>query len=291
MSGQDNTNATDTTTPGKVPPAPKGTLKKVRVGHLQEMKASGRPITVVTAYDAPTAALADKAGLDVLLVGDSVGNTVHGFETTLPVTMDMMILHTAAVARGAQRPLIVADLPFMTFQVSVEKTLENAGRLVSKGGAEAVKLETNDPHVLSSVERLVSAGIPVMGHVGLTPQSVNATSGYRVQGRGEDAAKALLEQSLRVQEAGAFAIVLELVPATLAQQVTERLSVPIIGIGAGVHCDGQVLVFHDLVGLTESPPRFARKYMDMRAGVLRGLRKFARDVREKSYPDTGHSYE
>ncbi len=291
MSGQEHTNATNPTTSPKVPPAPKGTLKKVRIGHLQEMKAAGRPITFVTAYDAPMAGIADQAGIDAILVGDSVGMTVHGFETTLPVTMDMMIMHTSAVARGARRPLLVADLPFMAFQISPEKTMENAGRLMQEGGAEAVKLETNDPHVLESIERLVSAGIPVMGHVGLTPQSVHSTSGYRVQGRGEDAANILIEQALGVQAAGAFAVVLELVPAELARRVTAELKIPTIGIGAGVNCDGQVLVLHDLIGLTQSPPRFARKYMDMHAGVLRGLRKYARDVRERSYPDPGHSYE
>lgn len=276
---------------GTVPPAPPGTKRKVRVAHLGEMKGSGRPITVVTAYDAPMAELADKAGLDVLLVGDTVGMVVHGFETTLPVTMDMMILHTQAVARGARRPLLVADLPFMAFQVSAEKTVENAGRLMQLGGAEAVKLETNSPRLLPTVEAIVQAGIPVMAHIGLTPQSVHALSGYRVQGRGEEAAMRLMEQALALEAAGAFSVVLEHVPASLAKEISRQLRIPAIGIGAGVHCDGQVLVMHDVIGLTESPPRFVRKYVDMRAGVLRGLRKYARDVRERSYPDAQHSHE
>lgn len=275
----------------KVPPAPKGVATKVRIPHLREMKQAGRPISMVTAYDATLAALADQGGVDMILVGDSLGQVVHGFDTTLPVTMDMMLMHTQAVARGARRAFIVADMPFMSCQVSPEETLKNAGRLMKEGGAEAVKIETTNERIIDIVRYIGEAGVPVMAHIGLTPQSIHALGGYRVQGRGEDKANRLIELAKMAQDAGAFAIVLELMPRDLARRISESLRIPTIGIGAGNDCDGQVLVMNDLIGLTEKPPRFARKYVDMRAGVLRAVRKYTRDVRERSFPSEENEFE
>lgn len=275
----------------RVPPAPPGVARKVRVSHFGQMKDARRPIVMITAYDATMAALADAASADMILVGDSLGQVVHGFETTLPVTMDMMVMHTAAVARGARRAFIVADMPFMSYQVAPKETLENAGRLMKEGNAEAVKLETGNERIVDTVRYIAEAGIPVMGHIGLTPQAIHQLGGYKVQGRHEPDADRLIEIALRVQEAGAFAIVLELMPRDLARRITERLEIPTIGIGAGADCDGQVLVMNDLLGLTEKPPRFAKKYVDMRAGALRGIRKYSRDVRERHFPAPEHEFE
>lgn len=272
----------------KVPPAPPGVAKKVRIPHLLQMKRDGRPIVMLTAYDAPTAKLADDGAVDVVLVGDSVGMTVHGFETTLPVTMEMMILHTQAVARGAKRALIVTDLPFMSYQLGPEQTLANAGRLLAEGGAAAVKLESVNEATLPSIRAIVDAGIPCMGHIGLTPQAIHSLGGYRVQGRTEDHAERLIELAKKIEAAGAFGIVLEMMPPALAARVTAALHIPTFGIGAGGACDGQVLVLHDLLGITENPPRFAKKYVDFRAGMLRAVRKYGRDVREKLFPTAEH---
>ncbi len=255
------------------------------------MKEAGRPITMLTAYDAPLAALADAGSVDVVLVGDSLGQVVHGFDTTLPVTMEMMILHTQAVARGAKRALLVTDMPFMSYQVSPDQTLVNAGRLLKEGGAEAVKLETNNERIIETVKYIVDAGIPVVGHIGLTPQSIHALGGYKVQGRREEDAERLKQQALAVERAGACAVVLELMPRDLARQITASLGIPTIGIGAGADCDGQVLVLHDLLGLTEHPPRFAKKYVDMRNGMLRAVRKYTRDVRERLFPAKENEFE
>ena len=274
----------------KVPPAPPGVATKVRIQHLQQMKDATRPITMLTAYDAVTAALADEGSVDVLLVGDSVATTLHGHEDTIPATLDMMILHTRAVVRGSRRCLIVTDLPFMSYQVSVEQALESAGRLLKEGGAAAVKLESCSDRSLPAIRALVDSGIPVMGHIGLVPQSVNQLGGYRVQGRKQSDAGYLIELAHRIQESGAFAIVLELIPADLAARITSELNIPTIGIGAGVAVDGQVLVVNDLLGLTANPPRFAKKYLDLRAGVLRAVRKYTRDVRERHFPGPEHEF-
>lgn len=268
----------------KVPPAPPGVAKRVRVGHLLQMKEVGRPIVMVTCYDAMMAALADEASADVLLIGDSVGMVVHGFETTLPVTMEMMILHSQAVARGSKRALLVADMPFMSYQVSTEQAVANAGRLLQEGGVAAVKLESVSERTVPMVKAIVDAGIPVIAHIGLVPQSVHALSGYKVQGRREAEAERLVSLAHQLEDAGAFAVVLELMARDTATRITSELRIPTIGIGAGVQCDGQVLVLQDLLGLNEHPPRFARKYMDLRAGVLRSIRKYSRDVREKLFP-------
>jgi len=275
----------------RVPPAPRGIEKKVRIAHLHEMKRAGRPIVMLTAYDACFAQLADLSGADMILVGDTLGMVVHGHETTLPVTMDMMVLHTAAVARAAKRSFVVGDMPFMSYQASTEDAVRNAGRLIAEGGASAVKLEGHSESVVSKIRAIVDAGIPVMGHIGLVPQSVHALSGYRVQGRDEIGAERLLRFAVEQQNAGVFSIVLEAVPRDLGGRISRELAIPAIGIGAGAGCDGQVLVMHDLLGFTESPPRFARKYADLRAGVLRAFRKYGRDVRERSFPAEENSYE
>jgi len=271
-------------TASKVAPAPPGTLKKVRVRHLREMKEAGRPIVMVTAYDAPTGEMADAGGIDLILVGDSVGMVVHGFDSTLPVSMEMMEMHTAAVARGAKRAMIVADMPFMSYQASVEDAVRNAGRLM-KAGAEAVKLEGNGDRVLDCIAAITEAGIPVMGHLGLTPQSVHALSGYRVQGREKEAAERLVVLAKAQEKVGVFAVVAECIPDVLATRLSAELIVPVIGIGAGNGCDGQVLVCHDMLGMTPKAPSFARRYVDLRAATVRAFRKYGRDVRERLFPE------
>jgi len=251
---------------------------------LRAMKDAQRPIVMITAYDTPSARLVDEAGVDAILVGDSLGMTVLGFDSTLPVTVDDMVRHTAAVARGAKHALLVADMPFMSFQVSEQDALRTAGRLVAEGGAAAVKLE-GGAHVAPTVRRLVQAGIPVMGHVGLTPQSVHQLGGYKVQAREAEAAATLIDDCLALQDAGAFAVVLECIPAELAALVTRELAIPTIGIGAGEGCDGQVQVFHDLLGLGgDFLPRHARRYADVGALVREAVTAYADDVRDRSFP-------
>src|SRR5580765_5302712 len=253
-------------------------MKPVRVPDLRAMKAQGTKITVLTAYDASMARLLDRAGLDVLLVGDSVGMVVLGHDTTLPVTLDMMVHHTQAVCRGVQRALVVADLPFLTYQVSTEDAMRNAGRLIQEGGAAAVKLE-GGARVVDVVRRLNESGIPVMGHLGLTPQSVHALGGFRQQARDEASACALLSDAKVLEESGAFAIVLESIPAEVAGQVSAALSIPTIGIGAGAGCDGQVLVTHDLLGLHSGPvPGFVRQYARLAEQISKAAREYAEDV-------------
>ncbi len=289
-----NDTSTETSNPTpqepKVPPAPKGTETKVRIAHLWEMKRIGRPIVMVTAYDACFSQIADEAGVDMILVGDTLGMVVHGHETTLPVTMDMMVMHTAAVTRGSRRAFVVADMPFMSYQASVEDAVRNAGRLVQESGAQAVKLEGHSDRVLDAIKAIVDSGIPVVGHVGLLPQSVHAMSGYRVQGKTAEDAERIKLMAKAQEECGAFAVVLECVPRELSRQISQELKIPTIGIGAGDGCDGQVLVMQDLLGLTEKPPRFIKKYVDLRAGALRAFRKYARDVREHLYPEEEHWY-
>lgn len=269
----------------RVPAAPRGIERHVRLSHLAEMKRTGRPIVMVTAYDAPGAAMADEAGTDVILVGDSVGMVVHGFESTLPVTMDMMVLHGAAAARGSKRSLLVVDLPFMSYQATDAEAVRNAGRLMQEGGAHAVKLETYGEPALDRLRAIASAGIPVMGHVGLVPQSVHALSGYRIQGRAATDADRIRYLAEETAKAGAFAVVLECLEHELAADITRRLPVPTIGIGSGAACDGQVLVLHDLLGLSgDAAPGFAKRYADLHAATVRALRKYGRDVRERLYP-------
>ncbi len=264
--------------------------ERVTVSTFQQMKKKAQKIAVLTAYDFPTARFLDEAGVDCLLVGDSLGMVVLGYDNTLPVTMADMLHHTRAVARGTKRALVVADLPFMSYQASVEDALRNAGRLIQEGGAQAVKLE-GGAEMAPTVQRLVQAGIPVMGHVGLTPQSVNAMGGYRVQGKTEAAARRLMEDAVALADAGAFAVVLEMVPQQVAQMVTERCPVPTIGIGAGAGCDGQVLVIHDLLGLyTGHVPKFVKRYADLAAEVQQAVGRYVAEVRDGSFPGPEHSF-
>lgn len=275
---------TDPTPPPKVPPAPAGVARKVRIAHIRQMKDAGRPIVMTTAYDSCFGALVDEAGTDIVLVGDSLGMVMYGNDSTIPVTMDMMVLHTRAVRAGVRRALLLADMPFLSFQSGADQAVCNAGRLVQEGGAEAVKLEAAGDRTLEAIRAIVEAGIPVCGHVGLVPQSVHALSGYRVQGRSPESADRIRRMAVAQQEAGAFAIVLECIPEALAAEITKTLRIPTIGIGAGPACDGQVLVMHDLLGLTASPPPFAKRYANLRAGALRAFRKYGRDVRERLWP-------
>jgi 3-methyl-2-oxobutanoate hydroxymethyltransferase len=242
---------------------------------------------MLTAYDFPTAKLLDEAGIPVLLVGDSVGNNVLGYENTLPVTMEEMLHHTRAVARGVSKALVVGDMPFLSYQVSVEEGIRNAGRFLKEGGAGAVKIEGAQ---IELVHTLSDLGIPVMAHVGLTPQAVHGLGGYRVQGRGEEAARRVADQAAALEKAGAFAIVLEAMPADLAAELTRTLRIPTIGIGAGPHTDAQVLVLHDLLGLSERLPRFARAYADLRGAITEAAGAFAADVAAGRFPDDEHSY-
>jgi 3-methyl-2-oxobutanoate hydroxymethyltransferase len=259
----------------------------VTIRDLQKWKAEGTRFAMLTAYDYPTAKIFDEAGIPVLLVGDSVGNNVLGYENTLPVTMDEMLHHTKAVTRGARNALVVGDMPFLSYQVSVEEGVRNAGRFLKEGGAGAVKIE--GPQI-ELVHKLVELGIPVMAHVGLTPQSVHAMGGYRVQGRGEEAAGRVTDQALALEKAGAFAIVLEAMPSELGAELTRTLQIPTIGIGAGPNTDAQVLVSSDLLGMSERVPSFARAYADLRNEISKAASSFAEDVEAGRFPDEEHSY-
>ena len=263
---------------------------RVRTSKLMEMKQAGEPIVCVTAYDYTMARLVGEAGIPVVLVGDSLGNVVLGYDSTIPVTLDDVIHHTRAVVRGAKDALIVADMPFMTYSVSVEDALRNAGRLLQDGGAQAVKLE-GGAFVAETVLCLTESGIPVMGHLGLTPQSVHQLGGYRVQGRTADQARRLLEDALAIEEAGAFAIVLETVPGNVARAVTDRLTVPTIGIGAGPGCDGQIQVLHDILGLGTRQPRHAKRFAELNEITLSALRAYKDDVTARSFPSAEHTTE
>jgi 3-methyl-2-oxobutanoate hydroxymethyltransferase len=268
------------TRPAKVT-APAVSARKVRTG--------SEPIVMVTAYDAPGARMADEAGVDLILVGDSLAMVVLGYDDTLQVTVDDMVHHVGAVARAKPRPLIVGDLPWMSYHVSVEDTVRNAAALV-RAGAQAVKLEGGTKRV-PVVEAIVDAEIPVMGHLGLTPQSVNAMGGYKVQGREQHAALRLIEDARALEEAGCFSIVLEGVPDEVARMVTDAVSVPTIGIGAGPWCDGQVLVFHDLLGIEDRiTPKFVRRYADVKASSVDAIRTYADDVRTGRFPSHEESY-
>lgn len=260
------------------------TESSVTAPMLRQMKARSEKIAMMTAYDYPTGRLVDDAGIDVALVGDSLGMVVLGFESTLPVTMEMMLHHTAAVVRGVKRALVVADMPFMSYQVSIEEAVRNAGRFVQEAGAQAVKIE-GGAAIVPTVERITMLGIPVMGHLGMTPQSVHSFGGYRVQGRDEAVALRLQEDAKALQDAGVFAIVLELVPADLAKKITEDLSIPTIGIGAGPDCDGQVQIIHDAIGLYEKfVPKHAKQYAQLWNQVVEALKTYADEVRSGDFP-------
>ncbi|NLN17718.1 MAG: 3-methyl-2-oxobutanoate hydroxymethyltransferase [Firmicutes bacterium] len=264
--------------------------RKVRVPDFLAMKARGERITMLTAYDYTMARLIDAAGIDAILVGDSVGNVHLGYSTTLPVTMEEMLHHTRAVCRGVRRALVVADLPFLSFQVDPLEAVRNAGRILKEGGADAVKIEGGQI-VLPAVRHMVQIGIPVMGHLGLTPQSVHKFGGFRVQARSREAAKALLEDALALEDAGAFSIVLEGVPSDVAAEVTSQLRIPTIGIGAGPACDGQVLVCYDALGMFEDfKPKFVKRFAKLGEEIRRAVAEYCKGVREGTFPDLEHSY-
>jgi 3-methyl-2-oxobutanoate hydroxymethyltransferase len=265
--------------------------KKVTTLALRQKKERGEAISMLTAYDYPTALVMDQAGMDCILVGDSLGMVVLGYENTLPVTMEDMLHHCRAVARGARSALLVGDMPFMSYQASVEEAVRNAGRFLQDGGMDAIKLEGGHERV-DAIKAIVAAGIPVMGHLGLTPQSVHQLGGFRPQGKTALTAKRLLEDAFLLEEAGCFAVVLESVPARLAELISQKLTIPTIGIGAGVGCDGQVLVTHDLLGLFERfTPKFVKKYADLHGEMQRAFSEYIADVQAKTFPGAEHTLE
>jgi 3-methyl-2-oxobutanoate hydroxymethyltransferase len=270
------------------------TQEKIRVPQLARMKAGHQPITMLTAYDFPFARIFDQAGVDLILVGDSLATAIRGEENTLAVTVDDIIYHTRSVVRARRRALVIADMPFLSYQVSSEEALRNAGRLVKEGGAEAVKLEGGLP-VAETVRRIVDVDIPVMGHIGLTPQSIHRMGGHSVQGRSSGkragSRERLIDDALAIEAAGAFAIVIEGVPPSVAREITARVGIPTIGIGAGVECDGQVLVMHDMLGLSESfKPRFAKSFANLQQEATSAAESYLREVRERSFPAAEHCY-
>jgi len=263
---------------------------KITVPEIVKKKRRGEKITCLTAYDYSFARILDEAGVDILLVGDSLGCVVQGQPNTLPVTMGDMIYHTRAVARGCRRALLVGDLPFLSYQVSREEAVRNAGRLLQEAGAEAVKLEGGVVQ-RDTIEAITRAGIPVMGHIGLTPQSVHAFGGYRIQGKEKETRNRILSDARAVEEAGAFAVVLEGMPADLAGEITAQLTIPTIGIGAGPDCDGQVLVIHDLLGLFDDfTPKFVKRYADLKETMNGAVKNFISEVRERKFPGPEHSF-
>jgi 3-methyl-2-oxobutanoate hydroxymethyltransferase len=265
--------------------------KKVTTLTLRQKKERGEIITMLTAYDYPTAMAVDKAGIDAILVGDSLAMVVLGYENTLPVTMEEMLHHSRAVARGAKASLLVGDMPFMSYQVSIEEAVRNAGRFLQQGGMDAVKLEGGRERV-DAIRAITSAGIPVMGHLGLTPQSVNQLGGFRAQGKTALAAKRLVEDALLLEEAGCFSIVLEAVPARLAELISKKLSIPTIGIGAGAGCDGQVLVTHDVLGLFDRfTPKFVKQYANFHNEMQRAFADYIEDVETRHFPALEHTIE
>ena len=272
---------------GKSKSAPR---KKTTILDIQSKKQSGMPITMLTAYDYPSALLVDQAGFDVILVGDSLGMVVLGLESTVPVTMEEMLHHCRAVARGAHRSHLVGDMPFMSYQADISEAIRNAGRFMKEGLMHSVKLEGGQ-EVVGTVRAIVEAGIPVMGHIGLTPQSASKLGGYRVQGKTAADALRLLLDGQALQEAGCYSIVLEAVPAEVAQTISERLDIPTIGIGAGVGCDGQVLVYHDLIGMFDRfTPRFVRRYAAVSEAISSALLSFSEDVTGRAFPAEEHTY-
>ncbi|MEO9254731.1 MAG: 3-methyl-2-oxobutanoate hydroxymethyltransferase [Tepidiformaceae bacterium] len=266
-------------------------MARISIHRLRELKAQGRRFAMITAYDYPSARLVEQAGAPIILVGDSLGSVILGYDSTVPVTMEDIIHHTRAVVRGTEKAIVVADMPFMSYQANADEAMRNAGRLLQEAGATAVKLEGGS-HVAPLVRRMVESGIPVMGHLGLTPQSVNQFGGHKVQGKTPAAAAKLLNDARALEEAGAFAIVLETIPAPLAKMVTERLSIPTIGIGAGVHCDGQVQVFHDMLGIFDDqrPLKHAKRYATIGDTIRNAVRDYISEVEDGSFPTAEHSF-
>jgi len=265
--------------------------KKVTTFRLKEMKKAGRKIVCLTAYDALFAKIFDETGVDLLLVGDSLGNIIQGHRTTLSVTLEHTIYHTRAVVKGAKRPLVIADMPFMTYQVSADEAFRNAGALMKETGCSGVKLEGASESILKAITRMTEAGIPVMGHLGLTPQSINKFGSYRARGKDPKEAEQIYNDAQLLQEAGVFAIVLEKIPATLGRSITDSLEIPTIGIGAGSGCDGQILVYSDMLGLTvEFNPRFVRRYAHLYDEIRDAVHKYTEDVINQQFPSEEESY-
>ena len=264
--------------------------KKVTITDFANKKRDGKKITMLTAYDYPTARLADEAGIDSILVGDSLGMVVLGYDSTVPVTMDEMIHHSKAARRGIKYAFLIGDMPFMSYQVSAQDAVRNAGRFMKEAGCDAIKLEGGD-EVLEATIAIVNAGIPVLGHLGLTPQSISKLGGFKIQGKDAEAAKRILDQAVKLERAGCFAIVLECVPDKLAKLITEKLTIPTIGIGAGPDCDGQVLVTNDMVGLFDRfVPKFVKQYAKLSHAILEGFKKYKEEVETGVFPDEAHSF-
>ena len=264
---------------------------RITASQIKEMKKQGEKIAMITAYDYPMAKLIDEAGMPIILVGDSLGMVVLGYESTIPVTMDEMIHHTKAVVRGTKHALIISDMPFMTYHISIEDALRNAARFIQEGGAQAVKLEGGET-VAEKVSRIVAAGIPIQGHIGLTPQSVHQLGGYKVQGKTAEVAARLLNDAKALEDAGVFSIVLECIPTPLAKLITERVSVPTIGIGAGKHCDGQVQVISDLLGLyTDFVPKHTKQYTKLHESISSSVSDYISEVKAGKFPTSKQSYE
>ncbi len=265
--------------------------KKITVPDIIQMKLNHTRIAALTAYDALMARLLDESGVDLILVGDSAAMVMAGHDTTLPITMDQMVYHVQCVRRGVQRALLVADMPFLSYQVSIEEAIKNAGRYIKEGGAEAVKIEGGSA-VISLIEKLVEIGIPVMGHLGLVPQSIHRFGSYKLQGKDPRDAKRIKKEAKLLQEAGVFSLVLEKVPASLAQDITAELSIPTIGIGAGPHCDGQILVTHDMLGMFDKfKPKFVRRYAELATTMREAFRSYIEDVRNENFPGPSEYYE
>ncbi len=265
--------------------------RKVTTLTLQEMKRVGKKIVCLTAYDALIGRILDESGVDLILVGDSLGNIVQGHATTLPVTLEQTIYHTKAVVNGAKSPFIVADMPFMSYQVSADEAFRNAGKIMKEAGCEAVKLESASEPVLKAIERMNDAGIPAMGHLGLTPQSIHRFGSYRARGKDPKEAEQIFRDAHLIEDAGAFALVLEKIPAELAKTITASLKIPTIGIGAGPHCDGQILVYTDMLGLTiDFSPRFVRRYASLYSEIKDAISRYTDDVRDQTFPNNEESY-
>jgi len=264
--------------------------KKVDIGYLLKAKKNGEKITMLTAYDHPTAALLDEAGIETILIGDSAANVVLGYSDTLPVTVDELLVLTRAVSRGVKYGMVIGDMPFLSYQVSVEEAIRNAGRFIKEGGAEAVKLEGGGKNI-DTLRALVEAGIPSVGHLGLTPQTAGMIGGYRVQGKTAETARKILDDSVKIAEAGAFMLVLECVPDRLAKLISGRIDIPVIGRGAGVDADGQVLVLHDMIGIRAGfSPKFVKKYAEVGPSILDAAKKYREEVKAKTFPGPDHSF-
>jgi 3-methyl-2-oxobutanoate hydroxymethyltransferase len=264
--------------------------KKITPVDIEAMKKEGRKITMITGYDYPMALLEDKAGFDIILVGDSLGMTVLGYDNTIPVTMEEMIHHTKAVSRGAKYALILGDMPFMSYNTSEREAIINAGRFLKEAGADAVKLE-GGVSVKEIVKAIVRAGIPVMGHIGLTPQTISMLGGFKVQGKDAEAAQRIVDDAVSLEDAGAFAVILEAIPAPISKRITERLKIPTIGIGAGIHCDGQVMVVHDMLGLFDRfTPKFVKRYVNLSELILKAFDSYKDDIQKGAFPTDQHSF-